>query len=494
MSNQEISKILYEISEYLEMEDEPFRPIAYNRAARVIDLQNRSLLAIYDREGIKGLDRIPGIGQEISKKIEELLLTGKLQYLEKLKAESPVDVSTLTKIEGLGPKKIKALYRELDIRNLDDLIKAVQSHKIKDLDGFGEKSEANILKGIDALKNQKERLPLEKVLPIAEDIKQKLASLPEVKKVEIAGSIRRKKETVGDIDILVVSDNPNKVADFFVTLPQIVDVYGKGKTKLSGRLDIGIDIDLRIVSEDSFGAALQYFTGSQVHNIKLRSLARKKGYKLSEYGLFKGNEKIAGKTEEEIYEKLGVRYIEPEKRKGENEIVIVDTNIHEKSVGSVIFHKTPDQKIEYLLLHYPKGVRTKFHGHPEPHWVQDKPCIQRGAGHWDHVKGHVDEGESEAETSIREIEEETGLMHDNLEIIDGFREDIHYNFRTERGLHYKEVVFYLVRSNTKEVRISEEHDDYKWFSHEDALKTITFQGGKDILTKANAFAIKMFHG
>ncbi|MFA6436892.1 MAG: NUDIX domain-containing protein [Candidatus Paceibacterota bacterium] len=475
MSNQEISKILYEISEYLEMEDEPFRPIAYNRAARVIDLQNRSLSAIYDREGIKGLDRIPGIGQEISKKIEELLLTGRLQYLEKLKAESPVDVSTLTKIEGLGPKKIKTLYRELDIRNLDDLVKAVQSHKIRDLDGFGEKSEANILKGIDALKNQKERLPLEKVLPVARDIKQKLASLPEVKKVEIAGSIRRKKETVGDIDVLVVSDDPNKVADFFVTLPQIVDVYGKGKTKSSGRLDIGIDVDLRIVPEDSFGAALQYFTGSQVHNIKLRSLARKKGYKLSEYGLFKGNEKIAGKTEEEIYQKLGIRYIEPEKRKGENEIVITDTNIHEKSVGTVIFYKTQNKKIEYLLLHYPKGVRTKFHGH------------------WDHVKGHVDEGESETETLIREIEEETGLIHGDLEIIDGFREDIHYNFRTERGLHYKEVIFYLVRSNTKEVHISEEHDDYKWLLYEDALETITFQGGKDILTKANAFSIKMFH-
>jgi DNA polymerase/3'-5' exonuclease PolX/8-oxo-dGTP pyrophosphatase MutT (NUDIX family) len=483
LSNAEVSKTLYEISEYLEMEDEPFRPIAYNRAARVIDLQNRSLSAIYDREGIKGLDRIPGIGQEISKKIEELLLTGKLQYLEKLKAESPVDVSTLTKIEGLGPKKIKALYRELDIRNLDDLIKAVQSHQIRDLDGFGEKSEANILKGLNALKNQKERLPLEKVLPVAQDIKQKLASLPEIKKVEIAGSIRRKKETIGDIDILVVSDDPTKVADFFVTLPQIVDVYGRGKTKLSGRLDIGIDIDLRIVSEDSFGAALQYFTGSQLHNIKLRSLARKKGYKLSEYGLFKiqnpkseiRNTIIASKTEEEIYQKLGIRYIEPEKRKGENEIVIVDTNVHEKSVGSVIFYRTQSQKNEYLILHYPKGVRTKFHGH------------------WDHVKGHVDEGESETETLIREIEEETGLMHDGLEIIDGFREDIHYNFRTERGLHYKEVVFYLVRSNTKEVHISDEHDDYKWLLYEDALETITFQGGKDILTKANAFSIKMFH-
>jgi DNA polymerase/3'-5' exonuclease PolX/8-oxo-dGTP pyrophosphatase MutT (NUDIX family) len=475
MSNQEISKILYELSEYLEMEDEPFRPIAYNRAARVIDLQNRSLSAIYDREGIKGLDRIPGIGQEISKKIEELLLTGKLQYLEKLKAESPVDVSTLTKIEGLGPKKIKALYRELNIRNLDDLMKAVQSHKIKDLDGFGEKSEANILKGIDALKNQKERLPLEKVLPIAQEIKQKLASLPEVKRVEIAGSIRRKKETIGDIDVLVSSDNPNKVTDFFVTLPQIVDVYGRGKTKSSGRLDIGIDIDLRIVIEDSFGAALQYFTGSQLHNIKLRSLARKKGYKLSEYGLFRGNEKIAGQTEEEIYQKLGIRYIEPEKRKGENEIVFIDTNIHEKSVGTVIFYKTPDQKIEYLLLHYPKGIRTKFRGH------------------WDHVKGHVDEGEGETETLIREIEEETGLMHDCLEIMNEFREDIHYNFRTERGLHYKEVIFYIVCSNTKKVRISEEHDDYRWLSYEDALKTITFQGGKDILTKADDFLMKMFH-
>ena len=185
LSNAQISDILKEISEYLEMEDDPFRPRAYQKAARIIELQNRSLAIIYKKEGIEGLERISGIGEMIAKKIEELILTGQLQYFEKLKRKSPVDVSTLTKIEGMGPKKIKALWQKLGVRNLDDLKKVVGQYKIRNLDGFGEKSEENILKGIEALKTQKERLSLEKVLPIAEKIKQKLSKLCEVKKIEI---------------------------------------------------------------------------------------------------------------------------------------------------------------------------------------------------------------------------------------------------------------------------------------------------------------------
>jgi DNA polymerase/3'-5' exonuclease PolX/8-oxo-dGTP pyrophosphatase MutT (NUDIX family) len=488
LSNAQIANILKEISEYLEMEDDPFRPRAYQKAARVIELQNRSLASIYNREGIKGLEGIPGIGEMIAKKIEELILTGQLQYFEKLKKESPVDVSTLTKIEGMGPKKIKALWQKLGVRNLDDLKKVVSQHKIRELDGFGEKSEENISKGIEALKAQKERLALKKVLPIAEKIKRRLNKLPEVKKVEIAGSIRRKKETVGDIDMLVLSDKPEKVMDVFVGLPQIVEIYAKGQTKSSGRLSIGIDIDLRIVPEKSFGATLQYFTGSKLHNIKLRTIALKKGYKLNEYGLFRNNEQIAGKNEKDIYEKLGTRYIEPEKRIGENEIVITDTKIKEKSVGAVVFYRAHNlecktkEKIEYLILHYPPR-------HPDPTRARGQKTSKHG--HWDYVKGHIDEKENELATLKREIKEEIGLSEENYKIVPGFKKLLRYNFRTERGLHFKEVVFYLVESKTKDVKLSYEHDDYRWVIYEKALETVTFRGGKEILIRANKYLINI---
>jgi len=477
MTNQEIAKVFYEISEYLEMEDEPFRPRAYNKAARIIELENRNIKTIYNREGVRGLERVPGIGKEIAKKIEEFVKTGSLNYLEKLRLDSPVDVGTLTKIEGLGPKKIKALWKELGVTNLKDLKKVLSENKIKELDGFGEKSQENILRGIEMLKRQKGRLPLETVLPIAEKIRAELSKVPGVKSVEIAGSLRRRKKDVGDIDILAVSEKPKEVMEAFSNLPQIEELHGRGDTKASGRLNIGIDADLRVVPESSFGSALQYFTGSQLHNIKLRRLAQKKGLKLSEYGLFKKDKQIAGRNEKEIYEKLGTRYVEPEERTGENEIVIINTPIKEKSVGAVIFSRSQQpeasNRLEYLILHYP------------PRNTADKKRTK--PGHWDLVKGHVDEGESEIDTLFRETVEETGLKKESLELVKGFKEEIHYNFRTENGLHYKIVVFYLLESETKEVVLSHEHDDYKWLTLKDAHETITFAGGKDILGKADHF-------
>jgi len=477
--NQEISNILKEVSEYLEMKDDPFRPRAYNKAARIIELENRNIKTIYNREGIKGLESIPGIGKEIAKKIEELILTGRLDYLEKLKKESPVDVSTLTKIEGLGPKKIKALWQKLGITNLDDLKKIIKKHKIRELEGFGEKSEENIAKGIKTLKTQKGRLPLEAVLPTAREIKQRLSELPEVKKIEIAGSIRRKKSNIGDIDILVLSNEPTKIMDVFTRLPQIIEIYAKGQTKSSGRLSLGIDIDLRVVPEKSFGSALQYFTGSKLHNIKLRTIALKKGYKLNEYGLFKGNQKIAGKKEEEIYNKLGVSWVPPEERKGENEIVIIDTKIKEKSVGAVIYCKIKNEKgkrnVEYLILHY--SPRNRFDNRrPKP-------------GHWDYVKGHMENDENELTTLRREIREEIGLNKTDYRVVPGFKELLKYNFRSTKGLHYKEVAFYLVETNTKKTTLSHEHDNYKWLPYNKALDTITFKGGKEMLIRANKYLI-----
>ena len=335
MDNQQISKILYEISENLEMEDEPFRPRAYQRAARAIEAQDRDLNNIYKKGGIKALKEIPGIGQSISEKIEELLKTDRLVFFEELKKNSPVDISTLTSIEGLGPKKIKALYKKLDIRTLEELEDAAKKGKIRELENFGEKSEKNILKGIEFLRQGRGRFLLGTVLPLARELKQRFENLKEVKNIEVAGSLRRMKETIGDIDMLAISDHPEKVMDFFVSQPEIVNVYGKGKTKSSVRLSLGIDADLRVVSQESFGAALQYFTGNKDHNVALRAIAKTKGYKLNEYGLFQianpmptgrqGKSQIAnrtaGKTEKEIYEKLGLEYIEPELREHTGEIV-----------------------------------------------------------------------------------------------------------------------------------------------------------------------------
>ncbi len=477
VSNQKITQILYEISEYLEMKDDPFRPQAYQKAARAIEFYGQSLDKVYRKKGLKGLEKIPGVGKEIAKKIEEILQTGRLRYLEELRSASPVDVRTLTKIEGIGPKKIKALWQKLGITNLQELEIAAKQGKIRSLEGFGEKSEENILKGIEMLKTQKERIPLGQALPVAKAIQNTLGRVPGVKQIAIAGSIRRKKETVGDIDILVATDSPKNIMEAFVKLPQIEKVYGKGNTKASGRLKIGIDIDLRVVPESSFGAALQYFTGNKAHNIKLRRLAQKQGYKLNEYGLFKGNQQIAGETEAEVYQKLGVLMPPPEKRIGENELQLIQKQlIREKSVGAVIYYKTKGRKAEnqteYLILHYPKREGGSQHGH------------------WDFVKGHIDKGETEQETLQREIKEETSLLANDYVVVKGFREIIHYYFKTKQGLHYKEVVFYLVKSNTKQIKLSFEHDGYKWLEYKKALQLLTFKGGKEILRKAHEFLKK----
>jgi DNA polymerase/3'-5' exonuclease PolX/8-oxo-dGTP pyrophosphatase MutT (NUDIX family) len=475
LSNSQIAKILHEIAEYLAMEDEPFRPRAYEKAARIVELQGQSLKKLYHKQGLKGLEDISGIGKEIAKKIEELLKTGRLHYLEKLKNQSPVDVATLTKIEGLGPKKIKALWQNLGVTDINSLEKVLREKKIQNLEGFGKKSEENILQGLEMLKKQKDRLSLSDVLPIAQAIKKEFQKLANVTRVEIAGSLRRQKETIGDIDMLVCSSHSQEVMNFFKTLPQLNQVYGVGEKKASGRLTLGIDIDVRVVKSNAFGAALQYFTGNQLHNIQLRRIAKKRGLKLNEYGLFRGKKRIAGKTEEGIYKKLRVVMPPPEKRTGEGEIKFTKRNvIYEKSVGGVVFYKA-DQAL-YLLLHYPPRNKTK------------KKTSRYG--HWDFVKGHIEKDETQFTTLLREAEEETGLQKKDLKVIKNFKKPLHYHFKTSKGLHSKTVIFYLLQSQKKKVTLSFEHDDFKWLPYEEALKTITFKGGKEILKQAHIFLKK----
>jgi len=326
MKNQEIAKIFFNISSLLETKEKDFRPIAYRRAALSLESFEEDVDEIYLDKGIKGLEEIPGIGKSLALKIEEYLKTGKIETYEKLKKKLPIDLGEITRIEGMGPRKAKTLYYKLGIKSVKDLEKAAKAGKIAPIFGFGEKTEKNILQGIEFLKIDKGRSLLGFIMPTVDEIVSTISSLKEVKKISIAGSTRRRKETIGDVDILVSSDKPEKVMQFFVSLPGIEKVWATGGTKASVRLKAGFDVDLRVVKDESFGAALQYFTGSKEHNVATRKIAMYKGLKLNEYGVFKGDKRIAGKTEEEVYKALGLAYIEPELREDEGEIQLAREN------------------------------------------------------------------------------------------------------------------------------------------------------------------------
>ena len=316
MENREIARILSEIGEYLDMKEVAFKPRAYEKAADAVRELEEDVEQIYKKEGIKGLKDISGVGASIAEKIEELIKTGHLKYYEELRKDTPVKLDELTRVEGLGPKNIKKLHEELGIRNLDDLEKAAKEHKIRGLEDFGEKSEENILKGISFLRQHGTRFILGNVIPFAETLKDRLEKISGASKVTIAGSYRRRKETIGDLDILVVAQKKNtgEIMDYFVNQQEVERVLAHGPTKSSIRLKNGIDVDLRVVPEESYGAALAYFTGSKAHNVRMREIAQKKGMKLNEYGLTKGKKVVAGKSEEEIYKTLGLHYVEPEMR------------------------------------------------------------------------------------------------------------------------------------------------------------------------------------
>jgi DNA polymerase (family 10) len=333
ISNQEVALILGNISEYLEMQDIPFKPQAYSRAAQGVGDMEKSVREVYEEGGIKELKNIPGVGQSIAEHIEELIKTGKLAYYDQLKKQAPVDVAALTAVEGLGPKSIKRLYAELNVRSVADLARVAKQGKIRGLPGFGEKKEENILKGIEFLKKNGGRRNLGAVTPAARSIETWLKKVPGTRRLTIAGSMRRFVETIGDIDILAVADDTDRLAKAFVSMPNIARVLARGETKLSVKLASGLQVDLRMVPEGSYGAALNYFTGSKDHNVALREIAMKKGMKLNEYGLWKGKRQVAGKTEEEIYRALGMQYIEPELRENTGEISAAARKALPKIIG-----------------------------------------------------------------------------------------------------------------------------------------------------------------
>ncbi len=331
MKNLEIAQLLYHIADMLELQEVPFKPQAYRNAAKTIETLSEDIEEVHEKGE---LENLPGVGRSIAEKIAEFLEKGKLKYYEQLKKEVGVDIEQLLRIPTLGPKRIKLLSQKLKIKTIADLEHAVKSGKIRTIGGFGEESEKHILQGIELLKSHPLRFTYAQALPLVQDMTKYLLKSGFAQKVEIAGSFRRGKETVGDLDFLVISKQPEKVTQTFISHPEVKEVLASGSTKSSVRLGNGMQIDLRIVGEKELGSALLYFIGNKEHNIELRKLALSKGYTLSEYGLFKlkgmkrtkGRNGIkehnwsAGRTEQEIYDKLGLKYMEPELRENTGEL------------------------------------------------------------------------------------------------------------------------------------------------------------------------------
>jgi DNA polymerase (family 10) len=320
MRNAELGRCFRDIAAYLEMEDVPFKPRAYEKAAQAIESYDRPLHEVYREGGVKALCRIPGIGKSVADKLEELIGTGRCKLHEEYRHRIPVDLAALTSLEGVGPKAVKVLYQRLGVRTLEHLEAAARAGKIRALPHFGERSEQKILKALAFVQTSGTRALLAVVEPVVDALAQTLRRVPGVGRVEIAGSIRRRRETAGDADLLAIARKPRAVIATFAQLPQVARVLGQGDTKASIKIGDGLQVDLRVVPEESFGAALMYFTGSKAHNVALRQIALKKGWKLNEYGLFRGTRRIAGRTEEEIYERLGLAFIAPELRENQGEI------------------------------------------------------------------------------------------------------------------------------------------------------------------------------
>jgi len=320
-TNKEIAHIFEEMALMYEIEGDRFRQRALHRGAQTLNELSKDVKNIYEKDGSKGLDKLPGIGKGMSEKIEEYLKIGHVAEYEKMKKSMPVNLEELTSVEGIGPKMVKQLYDKLGIKNLKDLEIAIKKGKLRELDGFGKKTEQNIAQGIEFVKSSGGRMLLGDVLPYARELVEEIKEIEGVAEASEAGSLRRRQETIGDVDILVTAMDGKKVLDYVAKLPSVVKVWGRGDTKISVHLKRGFDVDVRVVPKESYGAALQYFTGSKDHNIKLRKFAISKKYKLNEYGLFKGKKNLASGADEcLIYKKLGMECMPPEIRTDSEEI------------------------------------------------------------------------------------------------------------------------------------------------------------------------------
>ncbi len=324
MNNTAIAQVFRDMADLLELkEDNPFKIRAYQKAARTIETLPEELDKLM-KEG--RLREIPGIGEAISQKITELLTTGSLEAYEKLRSEFPEGIINLMTIPGVGPKTALRLSKELGISNVDELEKAIQEGRVASLDRLGEKTAENILHHIQTLRRKDRRIPLGEALPLAEEIVAALRKQTGVRNLTPAGSLRRFKETIGDVDIMGTADDPESVIKVFVRLPMVEEVLAQGPTKASVIVKNGLQVDLRMVEHDSFGSLLQHFTGSKEHNVALRERAVRQGLSLSEYGItvVKTGEIEKFTTEEAFYERIGLQYIPPELREAQNEIELAE--------------------------------------------------------------------------------------------------------------------------------------------------------------------------
>jgi DNA polymerase/3'-5' exonuclease PolX len=321
MDNEGIQRAFQEVADLLDLLGEQrFKVEAYRRAARTLESLGEPLERMAERNE---LGTIPGVGDALEAKIRELLSTGRLAYLEKLRAQVPAGIRELMRLPGVGPKTARRFWIEIHVEGPQELAQAIEAGKLVGVSGFGEKKIEQLRSGLAALgkgSDGGERRPILDAWVIAEDLRDRLRSSAPVDQLVVAGSLRRRRETVGDLDLLATSHEPAAVFAKFLALPGIREVRSRGDTKSTVLYGPGIQVDLRVVEPESFGAALQYFTGSKDHNVRLRTLARDRGLRINEYGVYRDSERIAGRTEEEVYATLGLPLIPPEIRENHGEV------------------------------------------------------------------------------------------------------------------------------------------------------------------------------
>ena len=317
--NATISAIFDEIADLLDIQGaNPFRVRAYRNAARTVGELGTDVKTLVERG--TALTDIPGIGEDLANKIDEIVQTGQCQFLERQRKEVPPAVIALLRVPGLGPKRVRILWHDLEIQTLEQLLQAAKDGRIRDLPGFGAKTEQKILDSVQAHLGEARRFKLSEAAQYAEALAAYLRKVQGVKQVEIAGSFRRMKETVGDLDMLAAAVKSSPVMARFARYEDVKEVMSSGPTRSTVILKNGIQVDLRVLPQESYGAALQYFTGSKAHNIVIRRMAQEQGLKINEYGVFRGEERIAGETEESVYAAVGLPWIPPELREDRGEI------------------------------------------------------------------------------------------------------------------------------------------------------------------------------
>lgn len=324
MQNQQIASLFEELADLLEIQGaNAFRVRAYRNAARTLENLSESAADLVRAPG-RSLTDLEGIGKDLAIKIQTILETGALPQLEELRAEIPAGVSAMLRIPGLGPKKVAALFHDLGVKTLAELKDACAAGRVAEMKGFGKKTQQSILEGLELVETAGARVLISIASASAEAIVEDLRTLPSVQQVSVAGSCRRRRETCGDLDVLAVASDSAEVMDRLAAHPLVEKVLARGETKQRVRLRSRIEMDLRVVPEESYGAAMQYFTGSKEHNIVIRRRAQERGLKVNEYGVYRGEDYVAGRTEEEVYAAVGLPWIPPELRENRGEIELAE--------------------------------------------------------------------------------------------------------------------------------------------------------------------------